>query len=38
MEVRPGYKQTEVGVIPNDWYVKTVEDGCHGWARSGHQP
>lgn len=24
MEVRPGYKQTEVGVIPVDWVVKTV--------------
>jgi type I restriction enzyme S subunit len=23
MEVRPGYKQTEVGVIPEDWEVKT---------------
>ncbi len=21
MEVRPGYKQTEVGVIPEDWEV-----------------
>ena len=21
MEVRPGYKQTEVGVIPEDWDV-----------------
>ena len=25
MEVRPGYKQTEVGVIPEDWEVK------HAW-------
>jgi type I restriction enzyme S subunit len=25
MEVRPGYKQTEVGVIPTDWDVKTIE-------------
>ena len=24
MEVRPGYKQTEVGVIPEDWNVKTL--------------
>src|ERR1017187_1389866 len=24
MELRPGYKQTEVGVIPEDWDVKTV--------------
>jgi type I restriction enzyme S subunit len=24
MEVKPGYKQTEVGVIPDDWEVKTL--------------
>ncbi len=24
MEVRPGYKQTEVGVIPDDWGVRTI--------------
>lgn len=24
MEVKPGYKQTEVGVIPDDWKVSTV--------------
>ncbi len=24
MEVRPGYKQTEVGVIPEDWDVKPL--------------
>jgi type I restriction enzyme, S subunit len=24
MEVRPGYKQTEVGVIPDEWEVSTV--------------
>lgn len=24
MEVRPGYKQTEVGVIPQEWEVKTL--------------
>jgi type I restriction enzyme S subunit len=24
MEVNPGYKQTEVGVIPEDWEVKTL--------------
>ena len=22
MEVKPGYKQTEIGVIPEDWDVK----------------
>lgn len=26
MEVRPGYKQTEVGVIPEDWDVKPLGD------------
>ncbi len=26
MEVRPGYKRTEVGVIPEDWEVKTIDD------------
>jgi len=35
MEVRPGYKQTEVGVIPEDWDVKRlgnlakIHDGTH---------
>ena len=24
MEVKPGYKQTEVGVIPEDWDVKPL--------------
>jgi len=26
MEVKAGYKQTEVGVIPSDWEVKKVGD------------
>jgi type I restriction enzyme, S subunit len=26
MEVKPGYKQTEVGVIPEDWKVQKVSD------------
>ncbi|HDL89963.1 MAG TPA: restriction endonuclease subunit S [Thermodesulforhabdus norvegica] len=26
MEVKPGYKQTEVGVIPEDWEVKRIGD------------
>ena len=26
MEVRPGYKQTEVGVIPMDWNVRRLSD------------
>jgi len=39
MEVRPGYKQTEVGVIPRDWDVVQlgelrpfVTSGSRGWA------
>ena len=24
MEVSPGYKQTEIGVIPEDWSVKSL--------------
>jgi type I restriction enzyme S subunit len=26
VEVRPGYKQTEVGVVPEDWDVKPIRD------------
>ena len=26
MEVRPGYKQTEVGVIPEDWVVQSLKN------------
>ena len=32
MEVKPGYKQTEVGVIPKDWEVKPLGDIGHCWA------
>ncbi|MFZ5861741.1 MAG: restriction endonuclease subunit S [Nitrospirota bacterium] len=39
MEVRPGYKQTDVGVIPEDWEAKPIGDlhpfvtsGSRGWA------
>lgn len=28
MEVKPGYKQTEVGVIPEDWEVVNIDDVC----------
>jgi type I restriction enzyme, S subunit len=36
MEIRKGYKQTEVGVLPNDWEVKYLKDissmkGRIGW-------
>jgi len=37
MELKPGYKQTEVGVIPEDWTAVALEvvtthigDGLHG--------
>jgi len=36
MEVRPGYKQTEVGVIPEEWEVKRLADV--GDIRSGGTP
>lgn len=26
MELKPGYKQTEIGVIPEDWEIKTLGD------------
>ena len=26
MEVKPGYKQTEVGVVPEDWEVSLLEE------------
>src|SRR5206468_3975867 len=26
---RPGYKQTEVGVIPDEWKVSRLQDACH---------
>jgi hypothetical protein len=36
MEVRPGYKQTEVGVIPEDWSTATLESavGSGGLVRA----
>ena len=33
MEVRPGYKQTEVGVIPEDWEVAPL--GKHATFKTG---
>ena len=39
MEVKPGYKRTEVGVIPEDWVVQQIGElnpfvtsGSRGWA------
>lgn len=28
MKLKAGYKQTEVGVIPNDWEIKSIEELC----------
>src|SRR5262245_9245722 len=28
MEVKAGYKQTEVGVIPEEWEVSSLQDAC----------
>lgn len=28
MELKPGYKQTEVGVIPEDWDIRSLKDLC----------
>lgn len=33
MDVKPDYKQTEVGVIPEDWAVKLISDVC--WFQEG---
>ena len=33
MELKPGYKQTDVGVIPDDWEVRSV--GAMGDVRAG---
>ena len=33
MEVKPGYKQTEVGVIPEDWEVSKL--GKHATFKTG---
>ncbi len=35
MEVRAGYKQTEVGVIPDDWVVTTIGDQSQVVGRIG---
>ncbi|RKY68191.1 MAG: hypothetical protein DRP97_06620 [Candidatus Latescibacterota bacterium] len=33
MEVKPGYKQTEVGVIPEDWESRALQTTCRGIYR-----
>ena len=36
MEVKPGYKQTEVGVIPEDWEVEaSCSDRCQRSSADG---
>lgn len=35
MEVRKGYKQTEVGVIPEDWSIKPIGSVCQIFGRIG---
>jgi type I restriction enzyme S subunit len=36
MEVKPGYKQTEVGIIPEEWEAATIGDVCS--FSGGSQP
>ena len=36
MEVTPGYKQTEVGVIPEDWEIKTINQLLEDKSILGH--
>ena len=40
MELKPGYKQTEVGVIPDDWLLTTIGATCdfENGDRSGNYP
>ena len=37
MEVEPGYKQTEVGVIPDEWDVKILPDVCRFRSGKAHE-
>lgn len=37
MEVKPGFKQTEVGVIPNDWIVKLLPEICRFRGGRAHE-
>ena len=43
MEVKPGYKQTDVGIIPEEWGVESLErisdpkrTICYGIVQVGH--
>lgn len=35
MVIKEGYKQTEIGLIPNDWEVKNIGDVCQIFGRIG---
>lgn len=37
MNLKPGYKQTEVGVIPDDWHVKFLPDVSHFRCGKAHE-
>lgn len=37
MEVRPGYKQTEAGVLPADWTVSAFDEVCRRLNGKAHQ-
>jgi type I restriction enzyme S subunit len=37
MEVRPGYKLTEVGIIPEDWRVKLLPEVCSFRGGKAHE-
>ncbi|MBU1698567.1 MAG: restriction endonuclease subunit S [Candidatus Eisenbacteria bacterium] len=37
MEVKAGYKQTEVGVIPKDWEIKLLPDICRFRGGKAHE-
>jgi type I restriction enzyme, S subunit len=37
MEVKPGYKQSDVGIIPEDWEVKLLPDVCRFRGGKAHE-
>lgn len=37
MELKPGYKQTEVGVIPGDWEIKLLPEVCRFRGGKAHE-
>lgn len=38
MEVKPGYKQTEIGVIPDDWEARRIDSACRLINGRGFKP